>query len=91
MSDEDRAKIANEVNVIFHCAATIRFDEALKKAVLLNTRGCKYMMDLAVECKKLEVNFGFVFFELRKIAGYIISGVLPRFNCLLSFRRESVI
>lgn len=55
MSDEDRRKVAEEVHLILHFAATIRFDEALKKAVLLNVRGVKFMMDLAKECKKLEV------------------------------------
>lgn len=53
---EDRELIANNVNIIYHCAATIRFDEPLKKAVLLNTRGTKLMLDLAKECKKLQVN-----------------------------------
>nr|CAI5862013.1 unnamed protein product [Callosobruchus analis] len=53
ISKEDRQKIAKEAEIIFHCAATIRFDEPLKKAVLLNVRGTKYMLDLAKECKKL--------------------------------------
>ncbi|CAH1959206.1 unnamed protein product [Acanthoscelides obtectus] len=53
MSEEDRQKVAKEAELIFHCAATIRFDEPLKKAVLLNVRGTKYMLDLAKECKKL--------------------------------------
>ncbi|KAJ8956248.1 hypothetical protein NQ318_014980 [Aromia moschata] len=53
MSKEDRRRVADEVEMIFHCAATIRFDEPLKKAVLLNVRGTKLMLDLAKECKKL--------------------------------------
>lgn len=55
MSDEDRDKVHNEVNIIVHLAATIRFDDPLKKAVLLNTRGTKFMMDLAKDCKTLDV------------------------------------
>ncbi|XP_060532693.1 fatty acyl-CoA reductase 1 [Cylas formicarius] len=50
---EDREMLAEEVEFIFHCAATIRFDETLSKAVFLNARGTKYMLDLAKECKKL--------------------------------------
>ncbi|CAG9814945.1 unnamed protein product, partial [Phaedon cochleariae] len=55
LSHEDRTIICAEADFIFHCAATIRFDEALRKAVLLNVRGTKLMLDLAKECKKLKV------------------------------------
>ncbi|XP_057664141.1 putative fatty acyl-CoA reductase CG5065 [Diorhabda carinulata] len=53
ISKEHRQLIANETDFIFHLAATIRFDEHLKKAVILNVRGTKFMLDLAKECKKL--------------------------------------
>ncbi|EAT34078.1 AAEL013648-PA [Aedes aegypti] len=59
ISVEDRKRIVENVSIIYHCAATIRFDEALKKAVLLNTRGTKLMVELAKQCKKLEM-FGHV-------------------------------
>ncbi|KXJ72562.1 hypothetical protein RP20_CCG017698 [Aedes albopictus] len=59
ISAEDRKRIVENVSIIYHCAATIRFDEALKKAVLLNTRGTKLMVELAKQCKKLEM-FGHV-------------------------------
>lgn len=55
ISDEDRQFVINEINIIYHCAATIRFDEELKKAVLLNTRGTKLMVDLARKCRKLDL------------------------------------
>ncbi|XP_014251355.1 putative fatty acyl-CoA reductase CG5065 isoform X2 [Cimex lectularius] len=55
ISPEDRKLLHDSVEVVFHAAATIRFDEPLKKAVLLNTRGTKYMIELAEEMKKLEV------------------------------------
>lgn len=55
MSPADRQTIINEVSVVYHCAATIRFDETLKKAVLLNTRGTKSMLDLAGEMEHLDV------------------------------------
>lgn len=64
ISDEDKEKIINEVTIIYHCAATVRFDEVLKKAVLLNTRGTKLMVELAKECKVLEVNI-FKLFEIK--------------------------
>lgn len=56
ISKEDRDMITKEVDIIFHCAATIRFDEPLKNAVVLNVRGTKFMLDLAKECKKLVVS-----------------------------------
>ncbi|XP_023014773.2 putative fatty acyl-CoA reductase CG5065 [Leptinotarsa decemlineata] len=55
ISKEDREVIKNEVEFIFHCAATVRFDEPLKKAVILNVRGTKLMLELAKECIKLKV------------------------------------
>lgn len=56
MAEKDREIVKNEVNVTVHLAATIRFDDPLKKAVLLNTRGTKFMMDLAKECTNLDVS-----------------------------------
>ncbi|XP_066904622.1 putative fatty acyl-CoA reductase CG5065 [Halyomorpha halys] len=56
LSKEDRELLQNEVNVVFHSAATIRFDEPLRKAVLLNTRGTKYMMELSEGMKNLELH-----------------------------------
>lgn len=55
ISIEDRKLLAETVSIIYHCAATIRFDEELKTAVLLNTRGTKLMLELAENCPKLEV------------------------------------
>lgn len=60
ISAEDRKMLTDSVHFIYHCAATIRFDEPLKFAVLLNTRGTKFMLNLAQECKKLEVRFSFI-------------------------------
>ncbi|RZC40817.1 fatty acyl-CoA reductase -like, partial [Asbolus verrucosus] len=55
LSAENRRKLAEEVQLIYHCAATVRFDEPLKKAVFINVRGTKLMTDLAKECKKLSM------------------------------------
>lgn len=56
MGETDRQTVINEVSIVYHCAATIRFDETLKKAVLLNTRGTMCMMDLAEQMKNLDVS-----------------------------------
>ncbi|XP_053621900.1 putative fatty acyl-CoA reductase CG5065 [Plodia interpunctella] len=55
LSEEDRERISNTVEIIIHAAATIRFDEELKKAVLMNVRGVRLMLDLAKQCKKLQL------------------------------------
>lgn len=56
ISKEDQQLLANEVTIVYHCAATVRFDETLKKAVLLNTRGTKLMLELAETFKKIIVS-----------------------------------
>ncbi|KAJ9578555.1 hypothetical protein L9F63_005284, partial [Diploptera punctata] len=54
LSEESRKLLVDRVNIVYHAAATIRFDEPLKRAVLLNTRGTKLMLELAKQMKKLE-------------------------------------
>nr|XP_021208593.1 fatty acyl-CoA reductase wat isoform X1 [Bombyx mori]XP_021208594.1 fatty acyl-CoA reductase wat isoform X1 [Bombyx mori] len=53
LNDEDRMKLAQEVNVIFHVAATTRFEEPLKKATFINVRGTREILELAKCCKDL--------------------------------------
>ncbi|XP_072948663.1 putative fatty acyl-CoA reductase CG5065 [Epargyreus clarus] len=54
LSEEDRQVIANRVNIVFHVAASVRFDDPLKVAARLNLRGTRDMMALAYEIKNLE-------------------------------------
>lgn len=60
ISDDDRKLLAENVSIVYHCAATVRFDEALKRAVLLNTRGTKLMLELSKTFKKLDVSNEYV-------------------------------
>nr|XP_032525808.1 putative fatty acyl-CoA reductase CG5065 [Danaus plexippus plexippus] len=55
ISDTDRLDVIENVHIVVHAAATIRFDEELKKAVFLNVRGTKLILDLAKQCKKLKL------------------------------------
>lgn len=59
MTEEDKVLVNDNVTIFYHLAATIRFDEKLKKAVELNTRGTREMIRLAMGCKKLEM-FGYM-------------------------------
>lgn len=56
ISKDDRKLLAENVSIVYHCAATVRFDETLKRAVLLNTRGTKLMLELSKTFKKLAVS-----------------------------------
>lgn len=55
ISEADRRVIIENVNIVYHCAATVRFEEALKNAILINVRGTKLMLELASEIKNLEL------------------------------------
>ena len=57
MSASDRQLLADNIHLVYHMAATIRFDEPLKKAILLNTRGTKLILQLAKTFKHLEVSW----------------------------------
>nr|CAD7602243.1 unnamed protein product [Timema genevievae] len=46
LSPEDRRRLQEEVNVVFHCAANVRFDQKLKDAVNLNTLGTRRVLQL---------------------------------------------
>ena len=40
LSDEDRIRIVNEVNVIINSAASVNFDDPLQDALQINYFGC---------------------------------------------------
>ena len=54
MSEEDRSTVTRETNVVFHVAATVKFDEKLSKSIAINVRGTKELMDLAREMEGLQ-------------------------------------
>ncbi|XP_049870322.1 uncharacterized protein LOC126369801 [Pectinophora gossypiella] len=53
ISHEDWKAITEEVDIIYHSAATIHFGDPLKKAALTNVRGTQQMLLLGKACKKL--------------------------------------
>nr|CAD7433279.1 unnamed protein product [Timema monikensis] len=55
LSNDDTATLMANVSFIFHCAATVRFDEPLRHAVLLNTRGTLELTRLSANMKNLQV------------------------------------
>ncbi|RZC42435.1 NAD binding 4, Sterile and/or Epimerase domain containing protein [Asbolus verrucosus] len=55
LSAEDRRLLIDEVGIVVHCAASVRFDDPLHKAVIMNVRGTRELARLALEMKKVEV------------------------------------
>ncbi|CAH0699602.1 unnamed protein product [Spodoptera exigua] len=53
ISETDRRIIIKEVDIIFHVAATISFQEPLRSATLINVRGTKEIITLAKHCERL--------------------------------------
>ncbi|KAL0280989.1 UNVERIFIED_CONTAM: hypothetical protein PYX00_002125 [Menopon gallinae] len=54
LSESDRQMLIEEVDVVFHSAATVRFNEKMKDAVTLNTLGTVKVLQLCREMKKLK-------------------------------------
>ncbi|XP_059046784.1 putative fatty acyl-CoA reductase CG5065 [Achroia grisella] len=55
LSQEDRALLVNRVNIIFHVAASVRFDDSLPFAAKMNLGGTKELIDFAKEVRDLSV------------------------------------
>ncbi|KAJ8706359.1 hypothetical protein PYW08_010985 [Mythimna loreyi] len=55
LSQEDRALIVNRVNIIFHVAASVRFDDTLKFAAQMNLKGTLEVMELSKDIRDLLV------------------------------------
>lgn len=43
-----------DVNIVFHCAASVRFDDPLKEAILMNTKGTFELLELALNMPFLD-------------------------------------
>jgi len=55
LSDEDWETLQESVEIVFHSAATVRFDEDLKDAMCLNLKGTQNIIKLCRGIKHLEV------------------------------------
>lgn len=50
LSEQNLLRVMNEVSVIYHSAATVKFDEPLKQSVAINIAGVKNMIEV---CRKI--------------------------------------
>ncbi|XP_058816569.1 putative fatty acyl-CoA reductase CG5065 isoform X2 [Topomyia yanbarensis] len=54
LSEKDMQLLIESVNIVFHVAATVRFNEGLKEAAVLNTVGTQQMLDLCMKMLHLQ-------------------------------------
>ena len=57
LSPTDRQTLIDNVSIVFHCAATVRFDLTADHMIMVNTRGTREVVKLCKELKKLEVSY----------------------------------
>ncbi|XP_067654609.1 fatty acyl-CoA reductase 1-like [Haliotis asinina] len=55
LSPSDTAVLVDDVDIIFHSAATVRFDEPLRLSTEMNVVGVRKMIELAKKLKHLQV------------------------------------
>lgn len=54
LSDENR-QLLRTTNVVFHGAATVRFNDPIRSAAAINVRGVKEILQLAKQMNNLKV------------------------------------
>ena len=55
LAQHDLDELCNEVFVVIHAAASVRFDEPLQKALQSNVHGLDNLLKLAIKMKNLQV------------------------------------
>lgn len=56
LSPTDKELLINNVNIVFHSAATVAFNNPIKIAINTNILGTRRVLDLCREIKQLKVN-----------------------------------
>lgn len=55
IKDEDRQILIDNVNIIYHAAASVRFDDPLAKAINTNVRSTRDIVEIALAAKNMSV------------------------------------
>lgn len=55
LKPEDREILMKELDVLINCAASVDFNEQITDAINVNYNGCMRVLDLAHQCKKLQI------------------------------------
>ena len=69
VSTSDVKILSDNVSIVFHSAATVKFDEALKSAVEMNLKGTMRLIELCRKMDRLDVIACHFFFK-KKVVGY---------------------
>lgn len=69
LSNDDYNMLVKNVSIVFHVAATVRFDEPIKDSIIKNVRGTREVAHLARQMKNLMVS---------KLFGYKLSCIFCR-------------
>lgn len=56
ISDDDYDMLVRNVSIVFHVAATVRFDEPIRDAIIKNVRGTREVVRLSEQMKNLIVS-----------------------------------
>lgn len=83
LESTDRHWIVENVNFVFHCAATIKFNEPLEIATEINVQGTEYLLALAAEMKYLKVITERFRTWACRITGRMGRSKSPYFRCVL--------
>ena len=57
LSNDDRNLLKQNINFIFHIAATVRFDQHIHTAFTINVMATQHLLEIASESKNLKVSF----------------------------------
>jgi fatty acyl-CoA reductase len=57
LSTQDRHQLCREVSIVFHVAATVRFNENLKVAIQNNVTGTQEVVGLCKEMSNITVSY----------------------------------
>lgn len=60
VSASDTKILSDNVSIVFHSAATVKFDEALKSAVEMNLKGTMRLIELCRKMDRLDVNSNYL-------------------------------
>lgn len=74
LSDEDYNYLVKNVSIIFHVAASVRFDESIRDATIMNVRGTREVVELAKLMENLTVS------------GLCILNIILRYSSIRVFR-----
>lgn len=56
LNEDEKQLLISQVHIVFHCAATVRFDENLKTAFRINVSATRDILELAKQMQNLKVS-----------------------------------